>query len=99
MQLYDEWQEPLAYADEGSPGFSWTHRIFFAGYNAMKNRGGSIDSTSMSPSWLRAIDAYTDVGWHKVFIPIGPWRYGECVGLMRHLRYSSNAQRITESEC
>ncbi|KAI0807727.1 S-adenosyl-L-methionine-dependent methyltransferase [Fomes fomentarius] len=77
MQLYDEWQEPLAYAEEGSPGFSWTHRVFFAGYNAMKNRGGSIDSTSMSPSWLRAIDAYTDVGWHKVFIPIGPWRYAD----------------------
>ncbi|KAI0664665.1 S-adenosyl-L-methionine-dependent methyltransferase [Cubamyces menziesii] len=74
MQLFDEWQQPLAYAEEGAPGFSWTHRMFFAAYNAMKNRGGSIDSPSMCPTWLRANDAYTDVGWHKVFIPIGPWR-------------------------
>ncbi|KAI8989708.1 S-adenosyl-L-methionine-dependent methyltransferase [Trametes punicea] len=74
MQLFDEWQQPLAYVEEGTPGFSWTHRMFFAAYNAMKNRGGSIDSPSMCPTWLRAIDAYTDVGWHKVFIPIGPWR-------------------------
>ncbi|OSD08574.1 S-adenosyl-L-methionine-dependent methyltransferase [Trametes coccinea BRFM310] len=74
MQLFDEWQQPLSYVEEGAPGFSWTHRMFFAAYNAMKNRGGSIDSPSMCPTWLRAIDAYTDVGWHKVFIPIGPWR-------------------------
>ena len=76
MQLYDEYQEPLAYTEQGSPDFSWTHRVFFAAYNAMKNRGGSIDSASMTPTWLRAIDSYTDVGWHKIFIPIGPWRYG-----------------------
>ncbi|KAI0780653.1 S-adenosyl-L-methionine-dependent methyltransferase [Trametes elegans] len=74
MQLFDEWQCPLAYVEEGSPGFTWTHRVFFAAYNAMKNRGGSIDSPSMCPTWLRAIESYTDVGWHKVFIPIGPWR-------------------------
>ena len=75
MQLYDEWQEPLAYSEQGSPNFSWLHSIFFAGYNAMKTRGGSVDSPSMNPTWLRNIDAFTDVGWHKVFIPIGPWRY------------------------
>ncbi|KAI0636697.1 S-adenosyl-L-methionine-dependent methyltransferase [Trametes polyzona] len=74
MQLFNEWQQPLAYVEEGAPGFTWTHRVFFAAYNAMKNRGGSIDSPSMCPTWLRSIDAYTDVGWHKVFIPIGPWR-------------------------
>ncbi|KAH9857175.1 hypothetical protein C2E23DRAFT_881638 [Lenzites betulinus] len=74
MQLFDEWKQPLAYVEEGSPGFYWTHRVFFAAYNAMKNRGGSIDSPSMMPTWLRANDAYADVGWHKAFIPIGPWR-------------------------
>lgn len=77
MQLYDEHQVPLAYAEQGTPGFSWTTRVFFAAYNAMKNRGGSIDSSLMSPTWLRAIDTFTDVGWHKIFIPIGPWRYGK----------------------
>ncbi|KAM5532078.1 hypothetical protein V8D89_014242 [Ganoderma adspersum] len=77
MQLYDEHQVPLAYAEQGTPGFSWTTRVFFAAYNAMKNRGGSIDSSVMSPTWLRAIDAFTDVGWHKIFIPIGPWRYAD----------------------
>lgn len=76
MQLYDEWQEPLAYAEEGTPEFSWTHRVFFAAYNAMKNRGASIDACSMTPTWLRAVESLTDVGWHKIFIPIGPWRYG-----------------------
>lgn len=83
MQLYDEWQEPLAYSEQGSPNFSWVHSVFFAGYNAMKSRGGSVDSPSMNPTWLRNIDAFTDVGWHKVFIPIGPWRYGgsnKCYG-------------------
>ncbi|KAI0822861.1 S-adenosyl-L-methionine-dependent methyltransferase [Trametes gibbosa] len=73
MQIFDEWRQPLAYVEEGTPGFSWTHRVFFAAYNAMKNRGGSIDTPSMCPTWLRANDAYTDVGWHKVFVPIGPW--------------------------
>ena len=77
MQLFDEFQEPLAFAEEGSPDFSWTQRVFFAAYNAMKNRGGSIDTPSMAPTWLRAIDDYTEIGWHKVFIPIGPWRYCE----------------------
>ncbi|KAI0723973.1 S-adenosyl-L-methionine-dependent methyltransferase [Cerioporus squamosus] len=42
MQLYDEWQEPLAYSEQGSPDHSWVHSIFFAGYNAMKTRGGSV---------------------------------------------------------
>lgn len=79
MQLFDEFQEPLAFAEEGSPDFSWTQRVFFAAYNAMKNRGGSIDTPSMAPTWLRAIDDYTEIGWHKVFIPIGPWRYCEWV--------------------
>ncbi|KAK7693742.1 hypothetical protein QCA50_003314 [Cerrena zonata] len=75
MQLYDEHRKPISFAEPGQPGFSWTHRVFFAGYNAMKNRGGNIDSPSMSPTWLRAIDSLTDVGWHKVFIPVGPWTY------------------------
>ncbi|KAI0082841.1 S-adenosyl-L-methionine-dependent methyltransferase [Panus rudis PR-1116 ss-1] len=75
MQLYDQDKKPLAYTEPGRPGFSWIHRIFFAGYNAMKNRGGSIDSASMSPTWLRANTLFTDVGWHKIFIPIGPWTY------------------------
>ncbi len=76
MQLYDEWQEPLAYSAQGSSDFSWLHSVFFAGYNAMKTRGGSVDSPSMNPTWLRNIDAFTDVGWHKVYIPLGPWRCG-----------------------
>ena len=76
MQLYDEWQEPLAYVEQDSPDFSWTHRVFFAAYNAMKNRGGNIDSPTLSPTWLRSIDLLTDVGWDKAFIPMGPWIYG-----------------------
>ncbi|KAI0797651.1 S-adenosyl-L-methionine-dependent methyltransferase [Abortiporus biennis] len=75
MQLYDETMRPVPYSEPGQPNFSYTHRIFFAAYNAMKNRGGSIDSASMSPTWLRAIDKFTDVGWHKVYIPMGPWIY------------------------
>ncbi|KAH9952099.1 S-adenosyl-L-methionine-dependent methyltransferase [Amylocystis lapponica] len=75
MQLFDEQQRPLALSERGTPGFSWTHKVFFAAYNAMKNRGANIDSPSMSPTWLRSIDSLTDVGWHKVFIPIGPWQY------------------------
>lgn len=74
MQLYDERRQPLQYAERDA---SWTHRVFFAAYNAMRNRGGSIDSPSMSPTWLRSVDSLTDVGWDKVFIPIGPWIYGE----------------------
>ena len=74
MQLYDERRRPLQYTERDA---SWTHRIFFAAYNAMRNRGGSIDSPSMSPTWLRSVDSLTDVGWDKVFIPIGPWIYGE----------------------
>ncbi|OCH94926.1 S-adenosyl-L-methionine-dependent methyltransferase [Obba rivulosa] len=73
MQLYDEDRQPLSY-NPNSPGCSWTQKVFFSAYNAMKNRGGNIDSPSMSPQWLRAIDGLTDVGWHKIFIPIGPWR-------------------------
>lgn len=78
MQLYDEQKRPVSFSD---PTSSWTHRIFFASYNAMKNRGGSIDSPSMSPTWLRGINSLTDVGWHKAFIPIGPWIYGERIFL------------------
>ena len=75
MQLYDEERQPLQYSERDS---SWTQRIFFAAYNAMRNRaGGSIDSHSMSPTWLRAVDSLTEVGWDKVFIPVGPWIYGE----------------------
>ncbi|TBU35695.1 S-adenosyl-L-methionine-dependent methyltransferase [Dichomitus squalens] len=77
LQLYDQYQQPLAYAEQGTPGFSWITRIFFATYNAMKNRGGNIDCPLMCPTWLRAIDSFTDVGWHKIFIPIGPWRYAD----------------------
>lgn len=76
QQLYDENQKPMAFTDPDAPGTSWLHRVFFATYNAMKNRGGNIDSPSMSPTWLRAIDILTDVGWHKEFVPIGPWTYG-----------------------
>ncbi|KAI0929195.1 hypothetical protein AcW1_006207 [Taiwanofungus camphoratus] len=75
MQLYDENTRPMPLSEQGTPGFSWTHKIFFAAYNAMKSRGGSIDSPSMSPTWLRAIDSLTDVGWYKIFTPMGPWRY------------------------
>ncbi|PCH37869.1 S-adenosyl-L-methionine-dependent methyltransferase [Wolfiporia cocos MD-104 SS10] len=77
QQLYDEDQRPMPLSDHGEPGFSWCHRVFFASYNAMKTRGGSIDSPSMSPTWLRAIDSLTDVGWHKIFIPMGPWHYAD----------------------
>ena len=77
MQLFDENENPISLSEEGKPGFSWTHKVFFSAYTAMKNRGGNIDSPSMSPTWLRSIDCLTDIGWHKVFIPIGPWRYGE----------------------
>lgn len=66
----------MAFTDPDAPGTSWLHKVFFATYNAMKNRGGNIDSPSMSPTWLRAIDTLTDVGWHKEFVPIGPWVYG-----------------------
>lgn len=74
MQLYDEQQRPVSYSQATS---SWTERVFFAGYNAMKSRGGSVDAASMTPSWLRSDDSLADVGWAKVFIPIGPWIYGE----------------------
>lgn len=74
MQLYDAQQRPLSYSESTS---SWTERIFFAGYNAVKTRGGSIDASSMTPSWLRSIDSLIDVGWAKAFIPIGPWVYGK----------------------
>ncbi|KZT09627.1 S-adenosyl-L-methionine-dependent methyltransferase [Laetiporus sulphureus 93-53] len=77
QQLYDEHKRPLALSDPGTPNFSWIHKMFFASYSAMKNRGGNIDSPSMSPTWLRAIDSLTDVGWHKLFIPMGPWRYDD----------------------
>lgn len=74
MQLYDELRRPLAYSETDA---SWTQKLFFAGYNAMKNRGGHIDCPTMNPTWLRSIGSLTDVGWDKVFIPIGPWIYGE----------------------
>ena len=74
MQLYDEQRCPLPYSDTGA---SWTQKVFFAGYNAMKNRGGHVDCPTMNPTWLRSINSLTDVGWDKVFIPIGPWIYGE----------------------
>ncbi|KAH9843187.1 S-adenosyl-L-methionine-dependent methyltransferase [Rhodofomes roseus] len=77
QQLYDENQRPMAFTDPDAPGTSWLHKVFFATYNAMKNRGGNIDSPSMSPTWLRAIDCLTDVCWHKEFIPMGPWRYDD----------------------
>ena len=74
LQLYDEQKKPISFSE---PNSSALHRIFFAAYNAMKNRGGSPDAPFMSPTWLRANDSLTDVGWHKEFIPIGPWIYGE----------------------
>lgn len=74
MQLYDEQQRPLSFSEATS---SWTERVFFAGYNAVKTRGGSIDASAMTPSWLRSIDSLTDVGWAKAFIPIGPWIYSK----------------------
>jgi len=77
QQLYDEHKRPMPLSEPGTPGFSWIHKIFFATYNAMKNRGGSIDSPSMNPTWLRAMDNLTDVGWHKIFVPMGPWRYDD----------------------
>ncbi|KIP12259.1 hypothetical protein PHLGIDRAFT_328195 [Phlebiopsis gigantea 11061_1 CR5-6] len=72
MQLYDEERRPLSYSEADA---SWTQRVFFAGYNASKNKGGNIDCPTMNPTWLRSIDSLTDVGWDKVFIPIGPWIY------------------------
>ncbi|GBE82130.1 S-adenosyl-L-methionine-dependent methyltransferase [Sparassis latifolia] len=75
MQLYDEDQRPISLSEPGTPGFSWTNKVFFAAYSAMKTKGGDIDSSSMNPTWLRSIDSLTQVGWDKKFIPIGPWRY------------------------
>ncbi|KAI0691028.1 S-adenosyl-L-methionine-dependent methyltransferase [Cytidiella melzeri] len=72
MQLYDERQRPVSFSETTS---SSTERIFFAGYNAIKTRGGSIEAAGMSPSWLRSIDSLIDVGWAKAFVPIGPWIY------------------------
>lgn len=74
MQLYDEQRQPLQYTEQDA---SWVQRIFFAAYNAMRNRGGCMDSNYMSPTWLRSVESLTDVGWDKVFVPIGPWIYGE----------------------
>lgn len=75
MQLYDEDKRPMSFVEQGQPGFSWTHKIFFAAYTAMKNKGGSVDSPAMGPTWLREVETLEDVGWQKVFIPIGPWYY------------------------
>lgn len=72
MQLYDDQKQALPFIE---PCVSATHRVFFAAYNAMKARGSCTDSPSMTPSWLRNVETLTDVGWHKVFIPIGPWMY------------------------
>jgi hypothetical protein len=80
MQLYDELQCPLSFSETTS---SWTERVFFAGYNAIKGRGGSIDSPAMIPSWLRSLDSLTDVGWTKIFVPIGPWIYSK-IYISRH---------------
>ncbi|CCM00019.1 uncharacterized protein FIBRA_02045 [Fibroporia radiculosa] len=77
QQLYDEHKRPMPLGDPDSPEFSWIHKVFFTSYNAMKNRGGSIDSPCMNPTWLRAIDSLMDVGWHKIFVPMGPWRYDD----------------------
>lgn len=77
QQLYDEHRRPMPLSELGTPGFSWVHKVFFATYNAMKNRGGSPDSPNMNPTWLRTIDSLTDVGWHKAFVPMGPWRYDD----------------------
>ena len=74
LQLYDEDRRAIAYSQ---PQSSSTQRLFFATYNAMKNRGGSVDSPYMSPTWLRGVESLTDVGWQKEFIPIGPWIYGK----------------------
>ncbi|KAJ3553866.1 hypothetical protein NM688_g3394 [Phlebia brevispora] len=95
MQLYDEQKRPISFSE---PNPSWTHRIFFAAYNAMKNRGGSPDAPSMSPTWLRAIDSLTDVGWHKVFVPIGPWIYGERSYTDRARPHGSNREAANERE-
>ncbi|KZT26554.1 S-adenosyl-L-methionine-dependent methyltransferase [Neolentinus lepideus HHB14362 ss-1] len=73
MQLYDESREPLPALEPGEPGFSWTQRIFFSAYNAMKSRGGSIDSPNLSSKWLQEDGHFTNIGWTKIFIPIGPW--------------------------
>lgn len=84
MQLYDDQQRPMPFKTLGEPGFSWTHKVFFASYNAMKSRGSSVDPPLMNPTWLRSIDSLTDVGWDKIYIPIGPWmysRFGINVGL------------------
>lgn len=74
MQLYDEEKRPVSFTEATA---SWTERVFFASYNAMKTKGSSTDSASMSPTWLREIHSLTDVGWTKYFIPIGPWVYGK----------------------
>lgn len=98
MQLYDEDQRPMSYADSTS---SWIQRIFFASYNAMKTRGGSIDSPSMSPTWLRDINSLTDVGWAKVFIPIGPWIYSKPLVTSIDVYYLTRSyrQRERQSAC
>ncbi|EPQ58002.1 S-adenosyl-L-methionine-dependent methyltransferase [Gloeophyllum trabeum ATCC 11539] len=73
MQLYDESKEPLAALEPGEPGFTWTQKVFFAAYNAMKNRGGCIDSPTLTPRWLQEDGHFTNIGWNKIFVPIGPW--------------------------
>lgn len=98
MQVFDEDKQPIAYTEQGQPGFSWLHRIFFAAYNAMKNKGGSVDSPSMNPTWLRSIESVTDVGWYKVFIPMGPWRYGALCSLCTTLFESSCAVADNERD-
>ena len=74
LQLYDEQKKPLTFS--GSSDASALHRVCFAVYNAVKNRGGSPDSSCMSATWLRENPDLTDVEWTKEYVPIGPWIHG-----------------------
>jgi hypothetical protein len=47
LRLYDERYEQIPPLDPGQPGFSWTQRVFFAAWNAMKARGGDVDVCDM----------------------------------------------------
>ncbi|KAF8590068.1 S-adenosyl-L-methionine-dependent methyltransferase [Ramaria rubella] len=74
MQLYDEHQQPLPVSEPGDELFSWTQRVFHATYNSMKTRGSQVDTPSLLPLWLSRMDEVHNVGWLKIFIPLGPWK-------------------------
>lgn len=74
-----------AFFDDKRSG-SWTARVLFEAYQALKRTGASVEAGLMHERWLKEIPGFVNVRIEKLYNPIGAWMAGSNEADTRRLR-------------